>query len=500
MLAAAEAVPVSTLVLIAIVLSALALLFAVAGLFRRGGRSDATLRQALDALVAGQERFERSVADAMQRSRQEQAEGARHLREEVNASIRLLSEGLTRQSTEQARQQGEASKALGETVKTALETFGERAHQQSRQLFDIQKQQHDSFEQRVQALSEAQRLGSEALRVSLEAQLKTLRDENTAKLEAMRMTVDEKLQGTLEQRLGESFKLVSERLDAVHKGLGEMQTLATGVGDLKRVLTNVKARGSWGEVQLGNLLEQMLTRDQYVVNAAMTEGSSERVEFAIKLPGDERPVFLPIDAKFPVEDYERLQAAADAGDVDQVEIAAKALERRFRDSAATIASKYIVPPNTTDFAIMFLPTEGLYAEALRRPGLVDDLQKKHRIVVAGPTTLTAILSSLQMGFKTLAIQQRSGEVWQVLGAVKSEFGKFGDVLSSVKKKLNEASNHIEKAEVRSRAISRKLRDVEELPGTESVDLLGQFEDELGGEPAADGDERVVSSGFLHRVG
>jgi len=496
MLAAAEAAPLSTLVLIAIGLSALALVFAVIGAFRRGGGSDATLRQALDALVAGQERFERSVADAMQRSRQEQAEGARHLREEVNASIRVLAEGLARQSAEQARQQGEASKALGETVKTSLETFGERAHQQSRQLFDIQKQQHDSFEARVQALSEAQRLGSEALRGALEAQLKTLRDENTAKLEAMRMTVDEKLQGTLEQRLGESFKLVSERLDAVHKGLGEMQTLATGVGDLKRVLTNVKARGSWGEVQLGNLLEQMLTKDQYVVNAAMAEGSSERVEFAIKLPGDEQPVFLPIDAKFPVEDYERLQAAADAGDVDQVEIAAKALERRLKDSAATIASKYIVPPRTTDFAIMFLPTEGLYAEALRRPGLVDELQKKHRIIVAGPTTLTAILSSLQMGFKTLAIQQRSGEVWQVLGAVKTEFGKFGDVLSSVKKKLNEASNHIEKAEVRSRAISRKLRDVEELPGTESVDLLGQFEEDLG----EDGDGTVVSSPFLHRVG
>ncbi len=496
MLAAAEAAPLSTLVLIVIGLSALALVFAVIGAFRRSGGSDATLRQALDALVAGQERFERSVADAMQRSRQEQAEGARHLREEVNASIRVLAEGLARQSAEQARLQGEASRALGETVKTSLETFGERAHQQSRQLFDIQKQQHDSFEARVQALSEAQRLGSEALRVALEAQLKTLRDENTAKLEAMRMTVDEKLQGTLEQRLGESFKLVSERLDAVHKGLGEMQTLATGVGDLKRVLTNVKARGSWGEVQLGNLLEQMLTKDQYVVNAAMAEGSSERVEFAIKLPGDEQPVFLPIDAKFPVEDYERLQAAADAGDVDQVEIAAKALERRLKDSAATIASKYIVPPRTTDFAIMFLPTEGLYAEALRRPGLVDELQKKHRIIVAGPTTLTAILSSLQMGFKTLAIQQRSGEVWQVLGAVKAEFGKFGDVLSSVKKKLNEASNHIEKAEVRSRAISRKLRDVEELPGSERVDLLGQFEEDSG----EDGDDTVVSSAFLHRVG
>lgn len=474
-LAQVATVPLPTLVFGALVVSTLSMLFALIAAARSGSKRTAELEQSLASLAAGQERFERAVADAMTRSRQENAETARHLREEVNASI----------------------DRLGQSVNVSLHTFGERSGQQSGQLFTIQKEQHAGFELRMQALSEAHRLSSETLRGVIDAQLSGLRQDNSAKLEAMRMTVDEKLQGTLEQRLGESFKLVSERLDAVHKGLGEMQTLATGVGDLKRVLTNVKSRGSWGEVQLGSLLEQILTPSQYVANAIMAETGTERVEYAIVLPGDDSPVYLPIDAKFPVEDYERLQAAADLGNVEQVEIAAKALERRLKDSAATISSKYIVPPRTTDFAIMFLPTEGLYAEALRRPGLVDELQNKHRIIVAGPTTLTAILSSLQMGFRTLAIQERSSEVWQVLGSVKAEFGKFGDVLGSVKKKLQEASNHIEKAETRSRAISRKLRDVEIIPGTVAPDMLNQFEQDLGLDTAED--ETVVRTPYLHGV-
>jgi DNA recombination protein RmuC len=478
-LAQLDTLPTNQLLLIAIALSLVAVLLSFVAAFRgRGGRQDDNLRQALDGMVANQERFERSVNDAMVRARGENTESARHLREEVNASIRSLSE----------------------TMNLSLNSFGERSHQQSRQLFDIQKEQHASFEQRVQALTEAHRTASETLRTTMDGQLKTLREENGAKLEAMRMTVDEKLQGTLEQRLGESFKLVSERLDAVHKGLGEMQNLATGVGDLKRVLTNVKARGSWGEVQLGTLLEQILTPSQYVTNAVMAESGAERVEFAIVLPGDDQPVYLPIDAKFPIEDYERLQHASDAGDVDAVEAASRALELRLKGSAKDIATKYVHPPRTTDFAIMFLPTEGLYAEAIRRPGLADELQRTHRIIIAGPTTLTAILSSLQMGFRTLAIQQRSSEVWQVLGAVKAEFGKFGDVLGSVKKKLQEASNHIEKAEVRSRAIDRRLRDVEALPGAETPTLVDAFEEELGlgGDDAAN-ESTVIPSAFLHRA-
>lgn len=499
-LAEVAAVPLSTLVLGAIATSLLAMIFALVAALRGGGKRTEALELALASLATGQERFERSVSEAMTRSRQESGETARHLREEVNASIDRLSQSLSGQQREQGAALGESSRQLGESVRLSLDTFREHSNQQSAQLFTIQKDQHANFEQRVTALTEAHRTASEALRSAIDTQLTGLRQDNSAKLEAMRMTVDEKLQGTLEQRLGESFKLVSERLDAVHKGLGEMQNLATGVGDLKRVLTNVKARGSWGEVQLGSLLEQVLTPSQYAANVAIAENSSERVEFAIILPGDDRPVYLPIDAKFPIEDYERLQAAADIGDVDAVETAAKALEMRLRNSAKDISTKYVHPPRSTDFAIMFLPTEGLYAEALRRPGLVDDLQRTYRIVVAGPTTLTAILNSLQMGFRTLAIQERSSEVWQVLGGVKAEFGKFGDVLTSVKKKLQEASNHIDRAEVRTRAINRKLRDVEEIaPSGTSTPVLGSFEDLLG-DDAEDGDDNVVKpSAYLHGV-
>jgi DNA recombination protein RmuC len=281
----------------------------------------------------------------------------------------------------------------------------------------------------------------------------------------MRATVDEKLQGTLEKRLGESFKLVSERLEQVHQGLGAMRQLASDVGGLQRVLANVKTRGGWGEVQLGNLLEQVLTADQFSRNVQTREESGERVDFAIKLPGDENgaPVWLPIDSKFPTEDYQRLLAAQDKGDVDLIDSAMKGLETQLRKSAKDICGKYINPPRTTDFALMFLPTEGLFAEAIRRVGLVEQVQRDCRVIFAGPTTLAALLNSLQMGFRTLAIQKRSSEVWNLLAGVKTEFGKFGEALSSVKEKLEQAARKMEDVDVRSRAISKKLRDVEGLP-------------------------------------
>ncbi|EQD35667.1 rmuC domain protein, partial [mine drainage metagenome] len=316
------------------------------------------------------------------------------------------------------------------------------------------------------------------------------------KLEQMRSTVDEKLQATLEQRLGQSFTLVSERLEAVQRGLGEMRELATGVGDLKRVLGNVKTRGTFGEVQLGALLEQMLVPEQYATNVITVPGSNERVEFAIRLPGhaSDTPVWLPIDAKFAREDYERLIDAQERADADAATQAGAALERRIRQQAESIRSKYVAPPHTTDFAILFLPTEGLYAEVLRRPGLFDVLQREHHITVAGPTTLTALLNSLQMGFRTLAIQQRSSEVWQLLSAVKTEFGKFGAVLDNVKKKLDQASTQIEQTGVRTRAIAKKLREVESLEPGDSRALLGIDGDSLDADAAdADqaGDEPVV---------
>src|SRR3990170_544047 len=330
------------------------------------------------------------------------------------------------------------------------------------------------------------------MRATLEAKLKELQTGNEAKLEQMRLTVDEKLHKTLETRLGESFKLVSERLEAVHKGLGDMQTLAADVGNLQKVLTNVKARGTWGEVQLENLLEQMLTAEQYAKNVATKPGSSERVEFAIRLPGragDDQPVWLPIDAKFPREDYERLVEAEDRADAVAAEAAAKQLEIRIRDEAKKIHEKYIAPPHTTDFGLLFLPIEGLYAEVLRRPGLTDRLQREYRVTVAGPTTLAALLNSLQMGFRTLAIEKRTSEVWQVLGAVKTEFGKFGEVLDKVKRKIDEAGNQIEQTGIRSRAITRKLKAVQTLPSAETERLLGASAESLeGGSEDGDGDE------------
>lgn len=312
----------------------------------------------------------------------------------------------------------------------------------------------------------------EKIREVVETRLQALQEDNSRKLEKMRETVDEKLHSTLEKRLGESFKMVSERLEKVHAGLGEMQSLASGVGDLKKVLTNVKTRGTWGEIQLGNLLEQMLTVDQYERNVVTKQGSRDPVEFAIKLPGrDGTAVYIPIDAKFPKEDYERLLQAQDEGNAALVEEQQKAIENRIKFEAKKIRDKYIDPPHTTDFAIMYLPIEGLYAEVLRRPGLHEQLQRDFRVTIAGPTTITAHLNALQMGFRTLAVEKRASEVWQLLGAVKNEFGKFGVMLENTRKKLDSASKEIESAATKSRTIERKLNKVQELPSNVKPDLL-----------------------------
>ena len=332
----------------------------------------------------------------------------------------------------------------------------------------------EAQDQAARRSAQAQTEALQQLSDKVEQKLTAIQSDNEKKLEQMRATVDEKLHATLEQRLGESFKQVADRLEQVHKGLGEMQTLARDVGSLSRVLTNVKTRGIYGEVQLAGLLEQVFTAEQYARNVATIPGSSERVEFAIRLPGqrdDGEPLWLPIDAKFPREDYERLLDAQERADAPGVEAAAKAIETRLRAEARTIREKYIAPPHTTDFGILFVPTEGLYAEALRRPGLLEALQREHKVMLAGPTTLLATLTSLQMGFRTLALEKRSAEVWEVLGAVKTEFGKFGEVLAKTKKKLDEASQTIDLAETRTRAMTRKLKSVEALPDAAAQKLL-----------------------------
>lgn len=354
---------------------------------------------------------------------------ARHLREEVGASLHRL----------------------GTQTMTTLDGATRR---QAEGLQGVAGRLHE--------MSEANERRQEALRQTLEGRLDRLRQENAAKLEEMRVTVDEKLQGTLEQRLGASFNTVNENLERVFRSVGEMQSIATGVGDLKRVLSNVKARGTWGEATLGMALEQVMTPEQYATNVEVRPHSGQRVEYAIRLPGDGAdPVWLPIDAKLPTEDYERLVDASERGDADGVDEASKGLDRAIRKAAADIAAKYVQPPHTTDFAVMFLPTEGLFAEVVRRPGLIDQLQRESRVIVTGPTTLMALLTSLRMGFRSLAIQERSSEVWQVLGGVKSEFARFGDMLDKVQKKLGEAQTAVDGARTRGRAIDRRLRAVDD---------------------------------------
>jgi DNA recombination protein RmuC len=352
-------------------------------------------------------------------------------------------------------------------------------------MAEVQRTQLEGVAQQLQALSESNRTSLDKVSTTVDQRIKLLQDGNEKKLEEMRKTVDEKLQDTLQKRLGESFALVSKQLESVQRGLGEMQSLSTGVDDLKRVLTNVKARGTWAEVQLEALLDQMLAPSQYEKNVHTKQGSAEMVEFAVKLPGakddPEAFVWLPIDSKFPQEDYLRIQEAAERGDPEATQKAAEALGRAVKLAAKTIHDKYVEPPQTTDFAVLFLGTEGLYAEVLRQPGLADDLQQTYRIMVAGPTTLAALLSSLRMGFQTLAIEQQAAEVWKILGAIKNEFGKFGAVLDKVKRQLNTAANTIDETGRRTRAMERKLRAVEQLTDEESVALLGAPDVESNGE-------------------
>ncbi|WP_374690211.1 DNA recombination protein RmuC [Accumulibacter sp.] len=417
-------------------------------------------RETLDAGLRDVQRsiaqVERELREELARGRQEAVATARGDREEQTLSLGRLSQALA----------GELGR-LGE----------------------LQAQQLESFAQQLSRLTNSNEQRFESLRLALEARLSLLQGDNARKLDEIRQTVDEKLHATLEQRLGDSFRLVSDRLEQVHRGLGEMQTLATGVGDLKRVLSNVKTRGTWGEVQLDALLDQLLTADQYARNVATRPRRSDRVEFAIRLPGadEQQPVWLPIDAKFPLEDHQRLLDAQERNDPAALELATRALEGRLRDEARKIRDKYVEPPYTTDFAILYLPTEGLYAEVLRRPGLVDGLQRDLRICVAGPTTLAALLNSLQMGFRTLAIERRSSEVWAVLGAVKTEFGRFGEVLEATRRKLEQASRSIESAGVRTRQIERKLKDVEALPVDEAQRRLGDLEEVADADSPEGGD-------------
>ena len=400
--------------------------------------------------------------------RSELQDSERATRQELANSINLLQQALLSQAQAAREAQDAGLQRFGTTLTEQLQALGRRNTEQQAEL-----------------------------RQSVEHRLAALQQGNEAKLEQMRATVDEKLHATLEQRLGESFKQVAERLEQVHQGLGDMRNLARDVGSLNRVLSNVKSRGIYGEVQLAGLLEQVLTAEQYAANVETVPGSGARVEFAIRLPGrrgagadsDAAPLWLPIDAKFPREDYERMLDAQERGDAPAVEAAARALEQRLKLESRSIREKYIAAPHTTDFAILFLPTESLYAEALRRPGLVEALQREHRITLAGPTTLLATLTSLQMGFRTLALEQRSAEVWQVLGAVKTEFGKFGDVLDRTRKKLDEASASIAQAGVRTRAMARELRQVESLPEHQAAALLSRLAPEVPAErvvdPAAD---------------
>ncbi len=420
--------------------------------------------------------------DLEQSLREEARVGRSELREQL--------EGLGRQQDARlesfARALTDLSTRTDQRLDLLRDALGEDARKAREEAAVTQQRSAESLGQRLQDMTQRNELRIGEMRATLEQQLKNLQSDNAEKLDQMRVTVDEKLQTTLEARLGASFQLVSDRLEQVQRGLGEMQQLATGVGDLKRVLTNVKNRGSWGEVQLDNILEQTLTQEQYARGVKVRPDSGEMVDIAVRLPGrghEDTPVWLPIDSKFPREDYERLLDAQEQGDADGVRVQGAQLERAIRIQAKSICDKYIVPPHTTDFAVMFLPTEGLYAEVIRRPGLVDLLQREHRVVVAGPTTVTALLNSLQMGFRTLAIEQRSSEVWSLLGAVKSEFGKFAGILEKAEKQISTVGRSLGEASRKTRTIERRLRGVESLGSEQTEQLLGGI-----GLDAADEDE------------
>jgi len=404
---------------------------------------------ASSALQAGIERLEREI-------RREVSESSRGLRQELGQAMTQFQESLVRQGAESTRTQSDRIDAFGQ------------------QLAQMQNYLADTLATQLQGLSEANARRLSEVRATLEAQLGQLQQNNAAKLDEMRQTVDEKLQSTLEARFTESFKQVAERLDQVHQGLGQMQSLAQGVGDLQRVLTNVKTRGIFGEVQLEALLEQVLTPEQYGKQVETRPGSRQRVDFAVRFPGrssDGQPVWLPIDAKFPREDYERLLEAHDRADAVGVEAASRALEARIRQEAKSICESYLCPPNTTDFAVLFLPVESLYAEVLRRPGLMDLLQREYRVTLAGPTTLLAMLNSLHMGFRTLALEQQASEVWKVLGAVKTEFERYGDWVARIKEQVQKAADTVDKAETRTRQMRRALKVVEALPEGQAQALL-----------------------------
>ena len=426
------------LLIFIVLLSIVLLILLLALIKRKSGDLLKKIATDIDALGNIYNNTERMVKDEIARNREESSANAKQAREELSGSLKDSSDSLLKRMTENAGMQ-----------KDQLDSF-------SRLLGDMAKINEEKFD---------------TMRATIDNRLRDLQEDNSKKLEQMRAVVDEKLQLTLETRIGESFKQVSERLEQVYKGLGEMRSLAAGVGDLKKVLTNVKTRGTWGEIQLGNILEQILTRDQYEVNVATKKNSDDKVEFAVKLPGKgvdkEQIVWMPIDSKFPQEDYQRLLDAQEEADKELAERSIKNLEMHIKAEAKEIKEKYLDPPNTTDFGIMFLPVEGLYAEVLRRPGLFDFLQREYRINVTGPTTLAALLNSLQMGFKTLAIERRSSEIWELLGRVKTEFDKFSSILTKTKKKLQEAANTIDQAEVRTRVIESKLKKVQEIPMDDS---------------------------------
>jgi DNA recombination protein RmuC len=399
-----------------------------------------------DQLAVGIDKIEKGVKDEVSRSREEFGRISKDQREELSNSFKLLGDQITNRMND---------------------------------IADKQKGQLNVFSERLEKLIETNEQKFDKLQGKIEERLKEIENNNSKKLEEMRQTVDEKLHETLEKRLGESFKVVSSQLKSVYEGLGEMQKLATGVGDLKRVLTNVKTRGTWGEVQLEKLIEQILTPDQYAKNVKTKSSGNALVEFAIKMPGsqEDKPVWIPVDAKFPLEDYQRLMDAQETVNLELIADTSKAIERRIKQQAKDIQEKYLDPPFTTDFAIMFLPFEGLYAEVLRIPGLFDFVQREHRVTLTGPTNFLAVLNSLQMGFRTLAIQKRSSDIWKILGGVKTEFSKFGDILEKTQKKLTEASNNIGDATRKTRTIERRLRDVQELPEGAKTNLIEEDDSE-----------------------
>ena len=447
-------------VLVALLVCGALQLLVLVLLWRKPDTSTASADKLLQALDANRQDIAREL-------RQEVQDASRAARQEASANMATFQQTLVQHSAEATR-----------TQNARLDAFGTQLAAMQKGLADTLSSQLGSLSEanarRLAELNETSATRLREMRSTLETQLAQLQFSNATKLEEMRVTVDEKLQSTLQARLGESFKQVADRLEQVHKGLGEMQTLAQGVGDLKHLLTNVKTRGIFGEAQLAALLEQVFVPDQYAAQIATRPGSKNLVDFAVKLPGkaaDGAPLWLPIDAKFPNEDYARLLDAQGRADPVDADAAAKALEQRIRLEAKSITEKYVEPPHTTDFAILFLPTEGLYAEVLRRPGLMEALQRDYRVTLAGPTTLLAMLSSLQMGFRTLALEKRSSEVWQVLGAVKTEFGKFGDVLAKVKSQTQTVLNTLDSADTRSRAMQRALKTVQALPDEASQVLL-----------------------------